>query len=376
MPDVTDYYQILEVQKSASADDIKKAFRKAALKYHPDRNPGNKDAEHKFKQAAEAYEVLSDPDKRRLYDQYGADAVRQTSGVGGFSAASAEDVFEHFRDVFEGTLFGDLFGAGAGRRRGGGARGSNLRCDIEIEFEQVATGADKTLEIERRELCGECGGSGARRGSSPSVCTVCRGRGEVQQAQGFFYVRTTCPRCRGAGKVITDPCSKCQGSGRTTVKRTLQVRVPPGVEDGMQLRVAGEGEPGRDGASRGDLFCVVHVRPHPFFHRRGDTVLLDFPVSFTQAALGAEIEVPTVQGSVKMKIPAGTQTGQEFRVKGKGFPNLEDGSTGPQIVRMFVEVPRKLTARQEELLRQFQETEDSRPRTGKKGVFDKFKDIF
>jgi molecular chaperone DnaJ len=376
MPEVTDYYRVLEVDRDASPEAIKNAFRKAALKYHPDRNPGNAEAEHKFKQVAEAYEVLSDPEKRRIYDRYGVEGLRGAAAPSGFAGASAEDIFEHFRDVFEGTVFADLFGgmAAGGRRRA--ARGANLRCEIEIDFEQVLTGAEKTIEITRREACSECRGSGVRKGSAPVTCSHCRGRGEIQQAQAFFYIRTTCPRCQGAGKVISDPCHGCRGSGRVPARRTLTVRVPPGVEDGMQLRISGEGEPGRDGASRGDLYCLVRVRPHGFFRRHGDDVLLDLPITFTQAALGAEIDVPTVDGSVRMKIPHGSQTGQELRLKGKGFPNLDDGVRGSQIVRIFVEVPKKLTPKQEELLRQFQKTEEHGAEKGRKGLFDKLKDHF
>jgi molecular chaperone DnaJ len=369
MPEVTDYYRILEVERSASPDDIKKAFRKAALKHHPDRNPGNKDAEHKFKQCAEAYEVLSDPDKRRIYDQYGADGLK--SAAGGFSGQSTEDIFEHFRDVFEGTIFADFFG---GARRSRASRGANLRCEIEVEFEQVLTGAEKTIEIERRETCTECGGSGAKKGTQPATCSLCRGYGEVQQAQGVFYIRTTCPRCRGAGKTIAEYCAECGGGGRVRVKRTLQIKVPAGIDDGMQLRVSGEGEPSKDGGGRGDLYCVVHVKPHAFFRRHDADVLLDLPISFTLAALGGEIEVPTVDGSAKVKIPRGAQTGQELRIKGKGFASLEGGGQGSQIVRIFVEVPKKLSSKQEELLRQFQETEEARSERRHKGLFDKFKD--
>ncbi len=375
MPETTDYYRMLEVDRGASADEIKRAFRKAALKYHPDRNPGNKEAEHRFKQAAEAYEILSDPEKRRIFDQFGAEGLRGVGAPGG-GFGSAEDIFDHFRDVFEGTIFADLFGGRERRRGDPSSRGSSLRCEIEIEFEQVATGTEKAIEIERRELCEDCKGSGARKGTAPGACPVCRGHGEVQQQQGFFFIRTTCPRCRGAGQVITDPCTKCRGSGRNSATRTLSVRVPAGIEDGMQLRIAGEGEPGRNGAARGDLYCMVRVKPHPIFRRHGDDVLLDYPITFTQAALGAELDVPTVEGSVAMKIPRGTQTGEVMRLKGKGFPSLEAGGRGSQLVRIFVEVPKKLSARQEEILRQLQKTEEPRPDAERRGIFDRFKDHF
>ena len=364
-----DYYETLGISKESSPDEIKKAYRKKALQFHPDRNPGDAEAERNFKSAAEAYEVLSDPEKRKIYDTYGADGLKGAGRDPGFRGF--EDIFSAFGDIFGddlSSMFG--FGGGAARRR----RGASLRCRIEIELSEVATGVEKSLSVWRHEICESCEGSGAEPGTSPTSCTTCGGIGQVEAARGLFRVRTACPRCSGQGSVIESPCSTCRGQGRQKEKRTLKVRIPAGVDTGTQIRVGGEGEPGDPGAPRGDLYCEIEVKPHPYFQRREEDLLVDIPISFSQAALGASVEVPTIDGETELEIPRGSDSGEIFRLRGHGLPSLHNGRKGDLHVRVNIEVPSKLSPKQEELLRSFAETENIQVRPKKRGLFDKFKE--
>lgn len=369
-----DFYKILGVDRNASGEEIKKAYRKIALKYHPDRNPGNKEAEQIFKKAAEAYGVLGDSDKKRKYDQFGLDGLKGT-GAPGYS--TFEDIFDAFGDIFGGgSIFEDFFGGG--RARGKAARkGASLKCDIEVDYKDVATGVEKKIELTKREVCDVCRGTGARDGTSPVACPYCRGKGEVQQSQGFFTLRTTCPKCHGAGKIIESPCTKCGGSGRCPKKSIISIQVPPGVEDSTRLRLTGQGEPGENGAPAGDLYCDIHVKPHPIFKRQDDDVICEVPVPFAQAALGCTIDVPTLTSNIiQVKIPKGTQNNEVIPIRGEGFPNLHGYGKGNLLVQVIVEVPTKMTSRQEELLREFAELEKKNVSPRQKKFFEKMKDFF
>jgi len=373
-----DYYGVLGVKRDASQDDVKRAYRKLALKYHPDKNQGNKPAEEKFKVAAEAYEVISDPDKRRRYDQYGHEGLRggDARGFGNF-----EDIFDAFGDIFGGggggggSIFEDFFGGGG--RRQAEKRGASLRCDIAIDFKDVATGIEKSIEITKRDFCEECRGTGARKGTSPVSCPYCKGKGEIHQRQGFFTIRTTCPKCQGNGKIIETPCGKCSGHGVYPKKSNIKVQVPAGIEDGSRLRVTGQGESGANGAHPGDLYCDIHIKPHSIFKRQDYDIICEFPITFTQAALGSEIEVPTILGKMrKVRIPAGMQSDDIISVKGEGFPHVRGFGVGNMLVHVVVETPTKLTPRQEELLREFAESEHKNVTPKAKSFFQKVKKLF
>lgn len=347
-----DYYEMLGVARNASVEDIKKAFRKMALKYHPDRNPDNKaEAEKKFKEVAEAYEVLSDADKKANYDRFGHEGLKGFTSRG-FS--NYEDISDAFGDIFQ-----DLFGGGGGGRTRQRPRGNHLRVEIVVSFREAAFGTEKTITLKRNELCDSCGGRGAQKSSDFVNCSTCGGRGEVIQGGGFFTMRTLCPRCQGAGKIIKTPCSTCRGSGRIRKEREIKVKIPPGIEDSTRMRVAGEGEPSADGSARGDLYCDVFVSPDPIFERVNSDIILEMPISFTQAAMGAEIDVPTLNGGAKMKIPKGTRSGQTFRLKGQGLMDMYQRQRGNQLVRVMIEVPQGLTGKQEELLKEFGKTENA-----------------
>lgn len=366
-----DYYEVLGVEREADEGTIKKAFRQAAIKFHPDKNPGDTEAEARFKEAAEAYEVLSDAEKRARYDRFGH------AGVGATSAGSAsyESIFESFADIFGGGIFESFFG-GRGGRRGGARAGATLRVELTLDFLEAARGTTKNVVYTRAERCLDCQGSGAKRGTSPVTCDLCGGRGSVIQSTGFFQIQTGCPRCRGQGKVVREPCAECEGHGRIGRRREVEVRVPAGVDEGTLLRVPGEGEPGDAGAPNGDLQCVIRVRPHEFFARQEDHVLLELPVTFTQAALGASIEVPTIDGKDALKVKRGTQSGDLFTLRGKGIVDPHSGARGDQIIRVVVEVPKKLSKKQEELLRQLAETEDTHVSPQRKSFFEKIKGYF
>lgn len=359
-----DYYEILGVGRDASSEELKKAFRKAALKHHPDRNPTDREgAEARFKETAEAYEVLSDPDQRARYDRYGRKGL---SGRAGPQFTGVDDVLSHFADLFGGSFFEEMFGGRATARHG-----AHRRIQMELTFEEAARGLEQTIEVSRNEHCRECGGNGAKPGTGPAVCPYCHGHGEVEHRRGFFVMRQTCPNCHGAGQVIREPCPACRGSGHESARVKIPLRIPAGVADGQRLVVRGEGDPGADGGPRGDLYCDIRVRPHEIFVRDGDDVVCEVPISFAQAALGTEIEVPTLEGRTKLRVPRGTQSGRAFRLTGLGMPSLSGRTRGSQIVRVVIEVPRMLSAEQEELLRKFAEMEDVNITPKRRSFFDK-----
>lgn len=371
MPTQSDYYEILGVERNASADDIKRAYRKAAMKFHPDRNPDDKAAENQFKECAEAFEVLSDAEKRQRYDRYGHEGLRG-AGMHDFSGMNATDIFSMFEDLFGDTGLGSMFGGG-GTRRSGARRGYDLETEIEIDLSDVAAGVEREVDFTRQDTCDNCTGSGAKPGTSPQTCATCGGRGQVAVRQGFFQMVRTCPDCSGQGTIITERCDACGGSGRSPKHRVIEVKVPPGIHDGQVIRVTGEGEPGSRGAPRGDLHVVVRVTEHEMFLRDGDDLVLRMPVTFSQAALGTTVPTPTLNGEAELEIPRGAQYGQTFTLKGKGLPNLRSGRVGNLIVQLLVEVPTKLSKRQEELLREFSETEDSAVIPQSRGFWDKLR---
>ncbi|MBX7057306.1 MAG: molecular chaperone DnaJ [Leptospirales bacterium] len=351
-----DYYEVLGVGRQASKEEVKKAYRQLAIKYHPDKNRGNKEAEEKFKEATEAYEVLSDDEKRRVYDQYGKAGLGGAGGPGGFGYKAYTDFSDIFGDI--GDIFSEFFGGGggfAGGRRGGARRGADLRYNLEISLEDAAIGKEARIEIPRLEGCEECGGSGARKGSQAQSCTVCGGAGQVRRTQGFFSVTTSCPRCQGRGVVIADPCSACRGQGVSEKRRTLNIKIPPGVESGSRLKVSGEGEGGPGGGPRGDLYVVTHIRPHEIFERQGNDLIVQANIPLTVGLLGGEIEAPTIEGKrVRMKIPAGTESGQIFRLKGKGMPYVGGYGKGDQHVVISLKLPRNLSRKARDLVAELQ----------------------
>ncbi|WP_461484056.1 molecular chaperone DnaJ [Porticoccus sp.] len=349
-----DFYEILGVAKSASAEEIKKAYRRIAMKNHPDRNPDNKEAEDIFKEATEAYEVLSDKEKKAAYDQYGHAGVDPNSGFGGGPGGAG---FGDFGDIF-GDVFGDIFGQGGRGRggRGGPRRGSDLRYDLDLDLEDAVRGKTIQIKVPTLVACKPCDGSGAKKGSTPTTCSTCGGHGQVRMSQGFIAVQQTCPTCRGRGQVISDPCSTCHGQGRVHDTKTLSVKVPAGVDTGDRIRLAGEGEAGPEGGPAGDLYVQVRVREHALFRREGRDLYCEVPISIVDAALGGEIEVPTLDGRVKLKIPAETQTGRLFRLRGKGVTSVRGGGQGDLLCRVILETPVNLNAEQKELLGKLQES--------------------
>ena len=339
-----DYYQVLGVSREASEEDIKKAYRRLALKHHPDKNPDDREtAEERFKEIVEAYQVLCDGERRALYDRFGHAAFEQ-AGAAGF------DMNAGFEDIL-GDLFGDFFGSGRSRTRS--RRGHDLRYELELAFEEAAFGCEKTIAIPRLATCETCNGRGAKPGTAPKTCAQCRGSGQVRFQQGFFSIAKTCGHCNGQGTIIANPCPTCGGSGSQQRTHHLSIKVPSGVDSGSRLKLRGEGEAGGRGGAAGDLYVVIHVREHPLFQREGTDVVCDVPVSFAEAALGAEVEVPTLDGPARVKVPAGTQSGQSFRLKGHGIKDLNGYGRGDQLVRVVVETPRKLSQRQRELLEEF-----------------------
>lgn len=374
-----DYYEVLGIERGASEEEIKKSYRKQALKFHPDKNPGDKTAEEKFKEVGEAYEALSDPQKRAAYDQYGHDAFdsrRRASGRGG----GFHDPFDVFREAFGGggveDIFEQFFGGGSRRDPSGPERGSNLRYDLEIEFEEAANGCEREISLTKLDECETCHGSGAEAGAQKKSCQLCGGRGQVITARGIFSIAQTCPRCGGAGRTVDKPCRKCQGAGRLERTTRKGIRIPAGVDTGTRLRSANDGEAGVRGGPPGDLFVVLHVKPHSIFQREGDDLVYELPVSFVQAALSAEIEVPSLNGKVPLRIPAGTQTGQMFRVKGKGIKNAQGYGWGDLHVRVNVEVPAHLNAAQRAKLQEFAALCDEKVNPITQGFFEKAKSFF
>ena len=373
-----DYYEVLGVNKDASEEEIKKAYRKLAMKYHPDRNPDNPKAEEQFKEAKEAYEMLSDEQKRAAYDQYGHAGVDPSMGAGGFGGGGFGGA--GFGDAF-GDIFGDIFGGGARGQRSNVYRGADLRYNMEISLEDAAKGTETKIRIPVQAACESCKGTGAKSGKSAVTCTTCGGHGQVRMQQGFFSVQQTCPKCHGTGKTIKDEdkCGTCHGAGRTKQNKTLSVKIPAGVDEGDRIRLSGEGEAGVNGGPTGDLYVVIHLKPHAIFQRDGGNLHCEMPISFTTAALGGEIEVPTLDGSAKMKIPAETQTGSVFRLRGKGIKPLRSNDHGDLMVHIVIETPVKLTSRQKELLREFEESTqaDAGKHSPKnKSWVDKAKDFF
>jgi molecular chaperone DnaJ len=368
-----DYYDVLGVERKASRDDIKKAYRRLAMKYHPDRNTDDADAEKKFKEAKEAYEALSDDNKRAAYDQFGHEGLRGAGGGGGQGFGA-----EGFGDIF-GDVFGDIFGAG---RRGGRSqvfRGADLGYELKLDLERAVRGDTVTIEVPTQVSCDECGGSGAAKGSEPVQCTTCGGAGQVRVQQGFFSIQQTCPACKGQGTVVTDPCKPCHGRGRVARTRKLSVKVPPGVDDGDRIRLSGEGEAGRNGGPPGDLYVEIRVLAHKIFEREGADLSCEVPISIATAALGGEVELPTLDGNVSLKIPAGTQSGKVFRLRGKGVITVRNPHTGDLFARVSVETPVNLTDEQADLLRQFDDSvrkggEKHSPRAG--GWLDTVKRFF
>ncbi|HAJ71442.1 MAG TPA: molecular chaperone DnaJ [Methylophilaceae bacterium] len=369
-----DYYEVLGVNKDASEEEIKKAYRKLAMKHHPDRNPDNPKAEEQFKEAKEAYEMLSDEQKRAAYDQYGHAGVDPSMGAGAGAG------FGGFSDAF-GDIFGDIFG---GARAGGGQRsnvyrGADLRYNMEISLEEAAKGTETKIRIPVQSTCETCKGSGARPGTQPVTCTTCNGHGQVRMQQGFFSVQQTCPKCHGTGKMVKDACPTCNAAGRVKQNKTLSVKIPAGVDEGDRIRLSGEGEAGVNGGPTGDLYVVIHLKPHAIFQREGGNLHCEMPISFSTAALGGEIEVPTLEGAAKMKIPAETQTGGVFRLRGKGIKPLRASESGDLMVHVVVETPVKLTEKQKELLREFDastQADAGKHSPKNKSWVDKAKDFF
>lgn len=342
-----DFYEVLGVRRDSSPKDIKTAYRKLAMQFHPDRNPGDADAEAKFKEAAEAYEVLSDPERRKMYDRFGHEGLRGGGGFGSGSFRSVDEIFEQFGDIF-----GDFFGFGR-QSATSHQRGADLRVDLELEFEDAVFGVSKTLTVPRHTECGACDGTGAADGTQRTTCPNCKGRGQVHHAQGFFTLTSTCPTCRGTGSVVENPCEVCHGAGIVEEVREVQVAIPPGVDDGTRLRLRGEGEAGRNGGPRGDLYVFLHVQPSRVFERDGANLHLRAPISFAQAALGGKLEVPTLEGTETIDVPPATQTGEQYVLRGLGIPRVNREGRGNLFVHFFVEVPRKLTKKQRELLQEF-----------------------
>ena len=363
-----DYYEVLGVERNASDRDISSAYRRLAIKYHPDSNPNDEEATVLFKECAEAYEVLSDADKRAAYDRYGHAGVN-AGGGGGF--ADVEDIFDAFGDMFG---FGDVFGGGRRRRRP--RRGADVKAQVVLDLEEAVRGVTKQVKFRRNKTCGTCEGSGAKAGAAPVGCRTCGGRGQVVQSAGILRVQTTCPHCQGSGRVINDPCGSCSGSGMEAEEVSLEVNIPPGVDDGMQVRLSGQGEASRHGGPAGDCYCVIRVREHSLFEREGTQLFIRMPISYTQAALGAEIEIPTLNGPKTVTVSPGTESGFVFKLRGLGVPDPHGGPKGDLLAQVYVEVPKKLDTRQEELLRQLAEVESTNVAPQRKSFLEKIRDYF
>lgn len=366
-----DYYEVLEVARTASGEEIAQAYRKLALRYHPDRNPGDQEAVERFKEAAEAFEVLHDRQKRERYNRYGHAGVE--GGAPHFRDVG--DIFHAFSDIFGEGLFGDLFG-GSGRRGRRVHKGADVRCDVTLDLIEAARGVTKTVQFQRRQHCSQCRGTGARPGTQPEVCRYCGGQGQVLQSSGFFSLQRPCPSCRGAGTVIKDPCGQCQGAGVVPNRITREVEFPPGVDDHTRLRLEGEGEPSPNGGPAGDCYCFISVRPHPFFHRDGQHLICQVPISYSQAVLGATIEVPTLNSTEELKIAVGTQSGDVFKLRGRGMPDPRYRGRGDLLVQVHIDVPKKLSAEHEKVLRELAEIEHTDVMPKRKSFFEKLREYF
>ena len=378
-----DYYEVLEVSKSATADEIKKAYRKLAVKHHPDKNPGDHTAEEKFKELGEAYDVLMDADKRAAYDRMGHAAFAQgTAGPRGGAGGGFHDPFDIFREVFGaggGGVFEQFFGGGGmgGQERGDGRqRGSDLRYDLQIRLEEAASGCEKEIELSKLDACTQCDGTGAQPGSKVTSCPTCHGRGQVIASRGFFQVAQTCPRCRGTGQVIANPCKACGGEGRAEARSRIKLKIPAGIEDGSRLRSSRNGESGLRGGQPGDLYVVIHIKEHEVFEREEENLYCEVPIRFTTASLGGEVNVPTLEGKATLKIPAGTQGGTVFKLRGKGMPTLSSSQRGDLMVRVLVEVPTKLNSTQRKKLEEFAELCGDENQPLHKSFFEKAKEWF
>jgi molecular chaperone DnaJ len=381
-----DYYEVLGVAKGAPAEELKKAYRKLAVKLHPDKNPGDKHAEDNFKELGEAYEALSDPDKRAAYDRYGHAAFAQGGGAARGGGAGVHDPFDIFREVFGGAggggggggIFEQFFGGGgAGKQdRESRQRGSDLRYDMQITLEEAAFGTEKEIEVSKPCTCATCSGTGAEKGSRIVTCATCGGRGQVVTSRGFFQVAQTCPRCRGTGQSVEKPCAACRGEGRSEQSTRIKLKIPPGIEDGSRLRSTGNGEAGVRGGQNGDLYVVIHVKEHEVFEREESNLFCDLPISFAMAALGGELNVPTLHGDTTLKIPAGTQSGTTFKLRGKGMPELQGGDTGDLHVRTVIAVPKKLTAEQKHKLQEFAELLGDEVPPPHKSFFERAREFF
>jgi molecular chaperone DnaJ len=370
MPTKRDYYEVLGVVRTASKKEIADSYRKLALQFHPDRNPNNEEAVVKFKEAAEAFEVLGDEDKRSRYDRYGHAGVE--GGVHQFT--DVNDIFTAFGDIFGGGIFGELFGGGQrGRRQ---RKGDDVACELKIDLFEAARGVTKTIEFERHEICIECRGTGAKPGTKPETCRYCGGRGQVVQASGIFRVQTVCPACQGSGQLIKDPCTKCRGAAYVLKRIFREVKVPPGVDHHMRVRLAGEGEPSTNGGPPGDCFCVINLQKHPLFDRDGQDLICQVPINYAQAALGAKIQVPTLEGAEDFEVPAGTQPGQVFKLRRRGMPDPRGGGKGDLLVVMNLEVPKSLTPTQDKLLRELAAEEKTNVSAHRKSFLEKLKDYF
>ena len=373
MAEKRDYYEVLGVSREATTDEIKKIYRKKAVQYHPDKNPGNKEAEDKFKEATEAYSVLSDPENRRKYDQFGHAAFGQGGGRDGFSGFGGD--FSGFEDIF-GDIFGAFFGGAAGGKRSRGRGGRDLRYDLEITFENAAFGAEKEIVIGRRVACESCDGAGAAKGTQAETCQQCNGRGQIAVQQGFFTISRTCHVCSGSGQIIKTPCQSCRGAGTVSKEAKISVKIPAGIDSGQRLKLRGEGEPGSVGGPSGDLYVHIMVREHPIFQRQESEIICEVPISYTCAALGAEIDVPTLEGNIKMKIPSGTPSGKIFRLRNRGIQILGSNRRGDQHVKVNIIVPKRLSEEHKRALETLKEIEKREPAEEAKGFFDRVKDIF
>lgn len=376
-----DLYEVLGVARGASKEDIKKAYRKLAMQHHPDKNPGNKESEALFKEASHAADILLDDQKRKMYDQFGHDGAQMGGGPGGFGGGGFQGDFGDLGDIF-GDIFGDILGGQRGGGRRGGSRrtraqaGDDLQTELNITFEEAAFGAEKELHINRSIVCGDCHGSGAKKGTSPTTCDMCHGHGEIRRQQGFFTIAQPCPKCHGTGQMIKDVCESCNGRGRNKKREKLSVKVPAGIDEGQRLKLSGQGDSGMHGGPAGDLYVLIHLNEHEFFKRDEFDVHCEVPISFSQAALGTEIEVPTLGGRVSVKVPEGTQSGQKMKLRNKGITKLGGYGFGDQIITIHVETPTKLSKEQREIFARLSELEQSSTNPMTKGFFEKVKELF